>query len=75
MNPYESPELNVDCACYDHTLFWLVVRVLLVIGAVLIAVDIGWGMLAFGAHRSCAIDFSKAVLDMRWDELRELLGL
>jgi hypothetical protein len=39
-NPYESPGDNSGKAKYDHSIFWLAVRVLLWIGAILLAIDL-----------------------------------
>jgi hypothetical protein len=67
--------LNVDAAEYDRSLFWRITKALLVIGAVLIAVDAGWGLLMYASNESCAFGFFESFTGVPWDELREFLGL
>jgi hypothetical protein len=45
MNPYESPELNVDRARYDRTLFWRICKFSMWMLAFFVILDIGvWAL-------------------------------
>jgi hypothetical protein len=75
-NPYESPGMNAGVAKYDHTLFWRIVKASLIIGGILLVVDFGW-WLVFSQRQESLGEWgpTKFMLNLRWDELRQILRI